>query len=114
MATKYPKGYINQSMSAARILSHGEVTDLSEGFSLKGEVPFSILILPAAAIDNTEVETPEKFAVLLNCELYLDKSESPLPVILGQWSEAAMLRIAPDALNLTDYRLFWGAGGEDL
>lgn len=38
------KGYISETMNGGRILSHGKITDLSNGFKLPDGALFSIYI----------------------------------------------------------------------
>ena len=40
------KGYISEFMSGGRIVSHGKISDLTNGFSLPGNAPFSIYVKP--------------------------------------------------------------------
>ena len=40
------KGYISEFMNGGRIVSHGKIDDLSNGFKLPGEVPFSVYVRP--------------------------------------------------------------------
>lgn len=37
------KGYISEFMNGGRIVSHGKINDLSNGFKLPGDVPFSFM-----------------------------------------------------------------------
>ena len=44
-------GYISEAMNAGRILSHGRITSLADGFSLKGK-PFSLYVRPKYSTSN--------------------------------------------------------------
>ncbi len=93
-------------MQSLRVLSHGKITDLSNGFSLNG-TPFSVwvrhkvmsLMSPSTGTD-----------VLLRCRLICDKEASDLPVTIGDWTPAMIAEISPDAISLSDFDVYWGAG----
>lgn len=40
------KGYISEFMNGGRILSHGKIESLSQGFKLPNDTPFSVYIRP--------------------------------------------------------------------
>lgn len=40
------KGYVSEFMSGGRIVAHGKITDLSDGFKLSNGVPFSVYVRP--------------------------------------------------------------------
>jgi hypothetical protein len=89
-------------MYSNRILSKGVITDLSNGFSLGG-IPFSVY-LRKKTISNLNNDA------LLNCRLICDKDYCNSPVPIGDWSPEAIVSIAPDAIDLDEYELYWGAG----
>ena len=39
-----------------------------------------------------------------------DKEMSDLPVAVGDWTTAAIMELAPDAIPLDKYDVYWGAG----
>ncbi len=88
-------------MNILRVLSHGKVTDLSEGFSLDGK-PFSIFVKPKNATMDA--------SVLVTCKCFCDKEASALPVPLNDWTPAAIAEISPNAISLIDYDVYWGGG----
>ena len=88
-------------MSSLRILSKGQVTDLSKGFSLGGK-PFSVFLRPKKV--TMELNT------LIKCKLICDDAAGNFPVPLGDWTPGAVTEISPGAVDLEEYDLFWGAG----
>jgi hypothetical protein len=93
--------YVSIPMSTGRVLSHGEITDLSEAFSLSGGVPFSVFVKPITGTDDI---------VEITCKCYLDSTASALPVVAGKWDEAAIVEISAAGIDLAEYKVFWGAG----
>lgn len=86
-----------------RILSHGKITDLSNGFSLPGKAPFSIFVREKGiATMSTNV--------LMDCKCICDQSASALPVPIGDWTPAEITEISPAAISLDTYDIFWGSG----
>lgn len=88
-------------MQNLRILSHGKVSDLSDGFSLGGS-PFSIFVRAKALTMELNIT--------VNCKLICDRTASDLPVPIGDWTPAAIAEISPNAVSLEDYDVYWGAG----
>jgi len=88
-------------MNDLRILSHGKITELSSGFSLGGS-PFSINVVPK----NTTTET----SINVSCRCICDKESSELPVLFYNWSPALIQEIPSNAIDLSDYDVYWGAG----
>lgn len=96
------EGYLNENMEVARIMSHGQIADLAGGFKLTYGIPFSVFIAPKAGVAHS--------TLLVDCQLYQDNASSPCPINTGDWCEPSILEIAIDAIDLTDYDVFWGAG----
>lgn len=92
---------MDKVMYSLRILSKGKVEDLSNGFNLGG-VPFSVFVRPKKAVMETNVVLP--------CKLICDKQAGDFPVPLGDWTPGVIVEISPDAISLTDYDVYWGAG----
>lgn len=88
-------------MYSLRILSKGKIENLSGGFSLNG-VPFSIYVRPKKV--TMEHDT------LVNCRLLCDKEVSEFPVPINDWTPAMIAEISPDAISLSDFDVYWGAG----
>ena len=95
-------GHVTETLHAGRILSKGEITSLSQEFSLPQNVPFSLFLPRTASTASIEV---------INCKLYQETAPGPCPVNVGGWTEPLLLSLpASNAGLLTNYRLFWGAG----
>lgn len=66
---------MDNDMYSLRVLSKGEVSDLSKGFNLGGK-PFSVYVRSKSA---TEIVSD----TLLNCKLICDNSFGNIPVPVG-------------------------------
>ena len=95
------KVFISEQMIAGRIVSHGQITDLSSAFSLAGNLPFTIF---AKAKDEATT------SVMLNCKCYQDEVASPVPVVCGDWTPLAIVELAADSTILDSVDLYWGCG----
>lgn len=91
---------INYTMNDLKILSHGKVTDLSNGFSLGGK-PFTICLIPKTA--TMELTTT------VSCRLLCDSQCSELPVVLNDWAPVYIHTLAQNAIDLTAFDVYWGA-----
>lgn len=96
------KGYISEFMNGGRIVAHGKIDDLANGFSLPNEAPFSIYIRPKYSASTVDA--------VLNIKCYQDEEYSEAPVVLNDWSPLAITAIAPNAEILNTHDLYWGAG----
>lgn len=96
------KGYISEFMSGGRIVSHGKITDLANGFKLSDGTPFSVYLRPKAGI--TDIDTT------LSVRLYQDEKFSEAPVVYNDWSPMAIMEIAPDNDVLRRCDIYWGSG----
>lgn len=90
---------MNSEMYSLRVLSHGKVTDLSQGFDLGGK-PFSIFVRPKTVTMEANV--------LVSCKCICDKEASDLPVPIGDWTPGAIVSLSPDAISLSDFDVYWG------
>ena len=95
------KVFISEQMIAGRIVSHGQITDLSTAFSVSGNLPFTVWAQPK---DDTVT------SVMINCKCYQDEVASPAPVACGDWSPLAIVEIEAGAVDLTAVDLYWGCG----
>lgn len=93
-------------MQTLRVLSHGKVTDLSSGFKLANKVPFSVYVRPK--------ETTVQSDVTITAKCICDENASELPVPLCDWTPAAIVELAPNAISLADYDVYWGAGNPKI
>lgn len=96
------RGYISEFMSGGRIVSHGKIESLAQGFKLPGDKLFSVYIRPKSA--GTHVDT------VLSVKCYQDKAFSDAPVALYDWSPMAIKEIAPNDEILSTCDLYWGSG----
>lgn len=90
-----------QDFQYTRILSHGQIKDLSQGY--KADYPFSVYLRPKEGVEYQD-------DVLVRCRCMCDKELSDLPVAVGDWTTAAIVELAPDAIPLDEYDVYWGAG----
>lgn len=88
-------------MNELKILSHGKVTDLSNGFSLDNGKSFTICVVPKSATMD--------LITTVKCRLLCDREPSPLPVVLNDWAPAMIQALAQNAIDLTAYDVYWGA-----
>lgn len=95
------KGYISEFMNGGRIVAHGQITDLSEGFKLAGGALFSVYARPRNAVG---VDT------VLSVRCYQDEDFSDAPLVFNDWSPLAIQEIAADTEILNDVDLYWGSG----
>lgn len=91
-----------EEMQIVRVCSHGKIENLSTGFMHERQVPFSVYVRPK---NNTMMTD-----VVINARCICDEEVSALPVPLNDWTPAAIVEIAPDAISLDDYDIYWGAG----
>jgi hypothetical protein len=94
--------YVSNEMFAGRLSAHGQITDLSEGFKIDAALPFSICVVPKAA--TTDV------LLLVDLKLWMDAGSSDFPVPLNDWTPGAIMEIAPEAIELADYDVYWACG----
>lgn len=87
-------------MYSLRILSKGQVKDISKGFSLN--VPFSVFVKPK----KVSMET----GIIIDCKLICDKEPGAFPVPVNDWTPGAITEISPNGIDLTEYDVYWGAG----
>jgi len=100
------KRIVSQELYAGRLLAHGKITEaqMAAGFKLATNEPFSVLIVPKEATTNT--------LILVNLSLLHDNEASDFPCPLGDWTPGAIKQIAPDAIELADYDVYWASGFE--
>ena len=97
------KGYISEFMNGGRIVSHGKVNDLTNGFKLQGNNPFSIYVRPKGT--TTDID------MTLNVQCYQDEEASEAPFTLNDWSPLLVSEISASQNDiLSEYDIFWGSG----
>lgn len=89
-------------MYSLRILSKGQIQNISQGFKLGNGAPFSVFIKPKVTSMST--------CTLISCKLVGDTEFSNFPVPLNDWTPGAIKEIAANAIDLTAYDVFWGSG----
>lgn len=87
-----------------RVLSHGKITDLTSGF--KPGFAFSVYVRPKDISMDADV--------VMDCRCLCDETATVLPVPLYNWTPAAIVEIAPNAISLVDYDVYWGAGNPNI
>lgn len=95
-------------MSGGRIVSHGKIESLSDGFRLPNGELFTIYIRPKGMIDD--------FSTILSVKCYQDNDFSDAPFLFEDWSPLAISEIAPNEDVLSNCDIYWGSGqyaGED-
>ena len=97
-----PKGYISEFMGGGRIVSHGQIKDLSQGFKLPNGAPFSIYIRPKYSVSTLDT--------VLSVRCYQDNDFSDAPVAYNDWSPLVISEIAPNSDILTTNDVYWGSG----
>lgn len=93
-------------MQVLRVLSHGKISDLSTGFKLEHDCPFSVYVRPKTSSLANDV--------VINARCICDASTSEIPVPLHDWTPAAIVELAPNAISLSDYDVYWGAGNTKI
>lgn len=88
-------------MQFSRILTHGQITSMTNGFSLDGE-PFSIYVRPKGTVTAVDMTVSAKCIG--------DKNLSALPVPFNDWTPASIVELGANAINLSSYDVYWGAG----
>lgn len=98
------KPFINDLMRAGRIVRHGKINSLADGFNLNGTL-FTIFIQPKAEDDG---------CVILNARLASDDVMSPMPFLTGDWNPTLIAELGPDNGILNDYDVYFGTGTDHL
>lgn len=96
------KGYISDFINGGRIVAHGKVKSLAKGFSLPGDVPFSVFVRPKAAT--------EKIDMIMNVRCSQESVFSDAPFVLNDWSPLSIEAIGADSSILEHFDVYWGSG----
>lgn len=96
------KGYISETVEGGRIVSHGQITDLSNGFKLPDGERFTIYVRPKQIVQT--------FDTVISVRLYQDDEFSPAPFTYNDWSPCVISEIAPDTEVLNTNDIYWGSG----
>ena len=93
-------------MYSLRILSKGKISDLTHGFKLKENAPFSVFL----KAKKPTMETSE----IISCRLIGDLTDGEFPIPVGDWTPGAIAEISPNAIDMDKYEVFWGTGEVNL
>lgn len=102
------KGYISETVGGGRIVSHGQVTDLSRGFKLPDGGTFTVYVRPKYSVSTVDT--------VLTVRCSQDESLTEAPVPFNDWSPLAISEIVPNSELLKTNDVYWGSGsyeGED-
>ena len=88
-----------------RALSHGKITDISNDFSIKDNMPFSVYLRPKTAGSLVH-------DAILKCKLVNGAEVSDFPVPVNDWTPGAIIQLPANAISLNDYDMYWCAGTE--
>lgn len=109
---EFNQGISTPQIYASRIVAHGLIADVSEGFSLTDNAPFSVLIVPVADITAGLIAIATAAGFLLSCKCSQDSESSDLPIMFNEWTKGLISFIDIDAIDLGDYNVYWGVGGK--
>ncbi len=96
------KGYISESVHGGRVVTHGKIEDLSQGFALSGGQSFSIYIRPRQSVTTAET--------VLSVKCANDTEFSEAPFQYSEWSPLMVKEIAPENGILDVCDIYWGSG----
>jgi hypothetical protein len=103
-------GYITNEQAAGRISAKEKLTSLSEGFNLAGK-PFSILVVPKTDVtDGVISNVDQNIGLIVSCKLYADATASDMPVYFHKYTEALVVELGVNAIDLTAYDVYVGSG----
>jgi hypothetical protein len=103
-------GYISETMYAGRGVSHGKITDLTTGFSLGDDHPFSIYVRPKGQEQQTD-----NIDTILPVRTYAQEKGyvADAPFAFYTWSPLSMVYIAPQEGDLLDnIEIYWCSGSK--
>lgn len=96
--------YLSESMKSGRIACHGKITSLANGFKLKNGSPFSLFII--ATDGSTD-------PVKVSAKLAYDAAAAECPFSVNGWTETLVMELPANAINLTNYSVYWGCAEAD-
>lgn len=74
-------------MSGGRIVAHGKIADLTNGFRLSNGAPFSVYVRPKFGVSAVDT--------VINAKCYQDDVFSEAPVPFNDWSPMAVSSLLP-------------------
>ncbi|HCY40429.1 MAG TPA: hypothetical protein DHV48_03610 [Prolixibacteraceae bacterium] len=106
------KGFVSDQMRSGRIVSHGQITDLTNGFKPTNEVTFSIIVIPKANITAGVISAPTDLGIMVSMAMYQDDGFSDYPVYFNTETIALIKEIEADAIPLETYDVYWASGSK--
>lgn len=106
------KNKLTEEMKATRGGSHGKITSLENGFKLKSDLGFYILILEKASVTGRVIAAQDTAAVLVSVILHQEDTASDYPFVLLQESVPMLRFIEANAIDLATYDVYWSCGQE--
>ena len=96
-------------MQAGRVNAHSKLTALP--FSLRTKQPFSIMLVPKADVTTGVISNvDENIGLIVSCKCFADTAASDLPVYFHKWTEASILELPENCIDLTTYDVYVGSG----
>jgi len=106
------KGFVSDQMRSGRIVSHGQITDLTAGFKPVNAVNFSIVVIPKANITTGVISAPTNIGIMVSMAMYQDDDFSDYPVYFNNETIALIKEIEADAIDLDTYDVYWSSGSK--
>ena len=88
-------------MSDARLIAKGRIDDLSKGFNLPNNTPFSIYLRSISGVVENDT--------IVQCRLICDKEVGALPVPICDWTPGKIVELPPNAIDTNKFEVYWGA-----
>lgn len=88
-------------MNDVRLIAKGTIDDLSKGFTLLCNTPFSIYLRPKSRLVENDT--------VITCRLISDRKAGPFPVPVGDWTPGKIVELPPNAIDTEKYEIYWGA-----
>lgn len=102
---------ISSEMAAGRVNGKKKITSLDTAFKLKGNQPFSFLVVPKEDVTNGVISNvAEEIGLIVSLRCMTDSAAGDFPVYFHRWTEGSIVEIPAGAINLTTYDVYVGAG----
>lgn len=105
-------GLVTEVMRTGRIVSHGQITDLTNGFKPSNGVNFSIIVIPHNDVTAGVIAPPTNLGIMVSMKMYQDDDFSDYPVYFNQESLALIKEIEAGAISTDDYDVYWASGSK--
>lgn len=93
--------YLNESISAGRIVSGGKINSLAADFSVSDNDPFTLFLKAKSGSATSEV---------LSVILAGSEDTTDMPFKVDQWNEVLIIGLKANASILDTYDIYWGSG----